>query len=178
MSFAASLAFVLEREGGFVNDPADRGGATKYGITRATLARARGKPVSAEDVRALRITEAARIYELNYWSASGCPGINDERLALCVFDAAVNHGPAKAIKLLQKALGITEDGVFGPLTLKAVHVSDPRRVVADYLELRAAFFRRIVENDPTQLKFLKGWLARCRHIAREVGIPIGAGYAE
>ena len=177
MSFAEAVAFVLEREGGFVHDPVDRGGATKYGITQATLRRTRGTAVTVADVRALRISEAVRIYERDYWQASGAAAIGDDRVALCVFDAAVNHGPVRAVKLLQSALGVTADGIIGPASRAALDAADPAQVCARYLKARAAFFRQIVAGDATQQKFLAGWLARCRHVARECGIPIDASYA-
>jgi lysozyme family protein len=181
MSFASAIAFVLEREGGFVNDPKDRGGATKYGITIHTLRRVRGgQPVTVDDVRGLRITEAVAIYERDYWRSSSADEIDaGDRpcLALCVFDAAVNHGPRRAILFLQEALDVSPDGKVGPVTRAAIDRSDEDALVGRYLVIRAQFFRHIVAADPTQLKFLKGWLARCRHVARECGIPIDPTYA-
>lgn len=179
MSFAASLAFVLEREGGFVHDPDDRGGATKYGITLGTLQRARGRPVTVDDVRALRVSEAAAIYERDYWRACHADRIVGERpcLALCHFDAAVNHGIQQATRFLQRALGVDPDGVVGPLTLRAVATCDESLTVAAYLRQRAAFFRALAERNASQKKFLRGWLARCRWVARECQIPIDSSYA-
>ena len=169
--FAASMAFVLEREGDFVNDAADRGGATKYGITAATLTRARGvASVTPADVQKLRISEAVAIYERDYWRASAADRIALERpcLALCHFDAAVNHGVQQATRFLQRALGVDADGI-------AACVEDA--TIAAYLRQRAAFFRALVERAPSQRKFLKGWLARCRWVARECGIPIDTSYS-
>lgn len=180
MSFAGALAFVLEREGGFVNDPHDRGGATKYGITHATLARARGVPsVSVDEVKRLRISEAADIYERHYWRASHAHAFAPERpcLALCHFDAAVNHGVQQAARFLQRALGVDPDGIIGGMTLTAVATCDESATVAAYLRQRAAFFRALVARAPSQQKFLKGWLARCRWVARECQVPIDSSYA-
>lgn len=172
MSFAGTVAFVLEREGGFVNDPADRGGPTKYGITKATAER------HGLDVAKLRITDAVGIYERDYWQGAGCNLIRSDALALCHMDAAVNHGPRAAILLLQDALGVPRDGVFGSATAAALAAAaDPLQVVVKYLILRAAKFRAIVAGDPTQAKFLRGWLARCRHVARECGIAPDTSYA-
>lgn len=180
MSFAAAVAFILEREGGYVDDPKDRGGATKYGITHGTLARARGAPVTKADVQALRITEAVGIYEEHYWKASSAHVLDDlglHRLAICHVDAAVNHGSARAIKLLQATVGVKADGVFGPLTRAAVLGANEDEAIAEYLRRRAAYFRAIVAHDDSQAKFLVGWLARCRHVARECGVPIDPSYA-
>lgn len=178
--FAASMAFVLEREGGFVNDAADRGGATKYGITAATLTRARGvASVTPADVQQLRISEAVAIYERDYWRASAADRIALERpcLALCHFDAAVNHGVQQATRFLQRALGVDADGIAGSMTMRAVATCVEDATIAAYLRQRAAFFRALVERAPSQRKFLKGWLARCRWVARECGIPIDTSYS-
>jgi lysozyme family protein len=180
MSFAGAVAFVLEREGGFANHVNDRGGPTKYGITHLTLARWRKVPtVALAEVRELRITEAVAIYECNYWRAASCDAIEAtslERLALCVFDAAVNHGPVRAKKFLQQALGVSADGVIGPRTQAALRACDEGNTIDEYLKIRADFFRHIVDADATQRVFLNGWLARCRHVARECGIPIDPSY--
>lgn len=104
-NFERALAHVLAFEGGFVNHPLDPGGATNLGITRAMLARARGRPVTVAHVRALTRAEAASIYRRFYWNAvraDDLPG----GLDLAVFDLAVNAGPTRAARLLQRTLGV------------------------------------------------------------------------
>ena len=94
-NFDACLRFVLQYEGGYVDHPADPGGATNLGITRATLAAWRKRPVSKDDMRRLTRAEAAAIYRANYWDAIGgdtlAPGVD-----LLAFDIAVNMGVARA----------------------------------------------------------------------------------
>jgi lysozyme family protein len=123
-SFERALALVFELEGGFVDHPRDPGGATKFGITRATLAEARDRPASVADVRGLTRAEAAAIYRRLYWREAGCdrlpPGLD-----LVVFDFAVHAGPARAAKVLQGVLGLKQDGVIGAVTQKAAEAPGP-----------------------------------------------------
>lgn len=161
-SFDRALALVLELEGGFVADPRDPGGATRYGVTRATLARARGRPASVADVKALTRQEAGAIYRRFYWAEVGGDAL-PAGLDLAIFDFGVNSGPARAIKALQSALGVTADGRLGPVTRAALAACDPaatvRRVTAD----RLGFMRRL----STWTAFGRGWTARVTRVERE-----------
>ncbi len=161
-SFDRALALVLDLEGGFVADPRDPGGATKYGITRATLARARGRPASVADVKALTRQEAGAIYRRSYWAQVGGDAL-PPGLDLAIFDFGVNSGPARAIKALQSALGVAADGRLGPATRAAIAACDPaatvRRVTAD----RLGFMRRL----STWTAFGRGWTARVTRVERE-----------
>lgn len=100
-NFDRCLAFVLQYEGGFVNDPRDPGGATNMGITRATLSRWRGRPVSVSEVRALKRAEAAAIYRKNYWDAIGGDTL-PVGVDLVAFDIAVNMGVGRALTWLHQ----------------------------------------------------------------------------
>ncbi len=141
-NFDAALAAILAEEGGYVDHPLDPGGATKFGITRATLSAARGRPVSKAEVMALSPEAAAEIYRARYWKAVRGDDL-PAGLDLAVFDAAVNSGPSRAIRLLQEALSVPEDGVFGPGTLAAVKAADPARAIESVSALRLAFLRRL-----------------------------------
>jgi lysozyme family protein len=157
--FDHCLGWILLREGGFVDDPADRGGATNMGITRATLADWRGTDVTAEDVRALTRDEAGAIYRARYWA----PIRGDDLPAgvdLVCLDAAVMSGTGRAARMLQQAVGATVDGAIGPLTLEAVRAADPEAVIVAVSQAREDFYRAIARDDPSQLRFLNGWIAR------------------
>ncbi len=93
-TFERALDLVLSFEGGFVHDPRDPGGATNLGVTQATLARACGRPVSIDEVRALTRAEAGAIYRRLYWTAIRGDAL-PAGLDLAVFDCAVNSGPAR-----------------------------------------------------------------------------------
>ena len=160
-NFPAALDAVFAVEGGYSDDPRDPGGPTRFGVTQATLARARGRPVSAEEVKALGRDEAADIYRHLYWDAVR----GDELPAgvdLAVFDGAVNAGPRRAVLLLQKALGVQQDGVIGPLTLEAALGADPSTLISRYSAARLAWLRSL----PGWKTFGRGWSRRVAEIER------------
>ena len=108
-NFDRALALVLVSEGGYVNNQNDPGGATKYGITIATLRNYRGRSVTVDNVRQLAADEAGQIYHRNYWA----PVRGDDLPAgvdYALFDFAVNSGPRKAAETLQECLSVTVDG--------------------------------------------------------------------
>lgn len=90
MKFAQLIGDLLVREGGYVNNAADKGGSTKYGITLKTLSMYRGRTVVASDVRLLGSKEAEDIYEANYFIEPGIDGLPD-LLQPVAFDMAVNR---------------------------------------------------------------------------------------
>lgn len=156
------LAIVLRHEGGFVNHPADPGGATKFGITLNTLSRARGRPASVEDVRRLTEAEAAAIYRRLYWE----PLRPDELpggLALALFDFAVHSGPARALRVLQGLLGVEPDGLMGPLTLNAARTADPVGTIRRLTRARLAGLTRLAAWPV----FGAGWRRRVLAVEQE-----------
>lgn len=171
MNVEQLIAELIEREGGYVNDPDDSGGPTKYGITIKTLADWRGAPVTAADVKALTRAEAAKIYRKRYYID---PGICDlpEPLKAPVFDMGVNAGPATAIRLLQEVLvrhgsRIRADGIIGPKTLDSIAVeveATPEQLVDAYADARIAYYRDLVARRPKNKKFLKGWINRANSL--------------
>ena len=160
--FDLRLPVVLSHEGGFVQHPQDPGGATKFGITRETLARFRQKPVSVEDVRSLTTAEAAAIYRRLYWD----PIRADELPAgvdLAVFDFAVNSGPSRAVRALQSALGVLIDGVVGPVTLAAARAADAARLIRRLTRDRLRFLSRLA----IWPIFGRGWRRRVLAVEQE-----------
>lgn len=116
-----SLELIFGHEGGYVNVKTDRGGPTKFGITYRTLGNWRklGRPATADEVKALGITEAAQILKAQYADPIGFDHL-PLGLDYCQLDYATNSGPGQANKALQRVLGMTEDGQIGPNTLGAV----------------------------------------------------------
>lgn len=159
---------IIRREGGFVDHPADRGGPTCYGITHKTLARYLGREVSRSDVRELSRELAAEIYRRAYYLEPRIDAL-PPRCRAFLFDSAVNHGPRRAVKFLQQVLNAASfgplgvDGLAGPMTRrqagKAENAMGPW-LLAALVEERRMFYRLIVERDPSQRVFLKGWMRR------------------
>lgn len=154
------ISDVLAAEGGYVDHPADRGGCTHYGITVATLAAWRQRPVTCADVAALTIDEARAIYRQRYITDPGLHQIRDQRLQALLVDFGVHSGTQRAIKTLQRLLGVAADGVIGPQTLAAIdHVGAP--VVGRLLlQARGEFLADLLQRDATQRVFAAGWLRR------------------
>ncbi len=154
-SFSQALALVLRHEGGYADHPADPGGATMMGITQATLASWRGRPVSKAEVRAVPRDEVAAIYRARYWNA-----INGDALPagidLAVFDYAVNSGPGRAARTLQGIAGTEADGLIGPRTVAAIASLEPQSVIVAYCKARRAFLSHL----PTAPVFGRGWMRR------------------
>lgn len=159
--FAACVAEVLRHEGGYVDHPADPGGATNLGITLRTLAAWRGGEVSKADVRALTRAEAAAIYRARYWTPLRCdelpPGVD-----LMVFDFGVNAGPARSARTLQNALRVPADGIIGPQTLLAARDVPRRVLICDLSDARRDYYRGLAGF----ATFGRGWMNRVDAVTR------------
>ncbi len=157
-NFDASLSAVLKDEGGNDNDAHDHGGRTSRGITQREYdawRRALDKP--ERDVWGADTAEIRQIYFGNYW----IPECDDLPAGIdyAFFDMAVNGGPFRAAKLLQRALGVPDDGKIGPVTRAAVARADGEQLLRRFDEKKRAFYRSL--NQP---RFLKGWLNRSNHV--------------
>jgi lysozyme family protein len=140
-----------KRNSGYVNDPDDAGGETKYGIAK------NANP--DVDIANLDWEGAKEIYYKKYWLAAKCDKMNG-RVAVLHFDGAVNHGVGRAAKFLQRAAGVEDDGAIGPGTLGAVAAKDPIDLCNSICDQRAKFYDDIIKNKPSQEKFRKGWMRR------------------
>lgn len=159
---------IIRREGGYVDHPADRGGPTNYGITHKTLARYLDREVTREDVRQLSKELAAEIYRRAYYLEPRLDAL-PSRVRPFLFDSAVNHGPRRAVRFLQQVLNaagfgrLAVDGLAGPTTRHHAETGEKAMgpwLLAALAEERRIFYRLIVERDPSQQVFLKGWMNR------------------
>ena len=171
MTFAACLPVILQSEGVFVDDPADPGGATNLGITIDTLSGWLGRPATIADVQALTPATVAPIYLAHYYNPShACDCAKG--LDLMVFDEAVNQGVGRSARSVQAALGVTQDGMFGPATLAALRASHPLPMIAAISANRRAFYQSLA----TFPRFGEGWLnrlARTTKIATQMATANG-----
>lgn len=158
MTFNDIIQRVLDREGGYINHPNDRGGATNFGITQRVYHE--WKDADA-DVKNITKNEASQIYFEHYWVPSKA-----EQLPAPIrdihFDAAVNHGVGRANKLLQAAAGVEQDGVIGNKTLDTVNSMDARLLKCRYIAARYAFYGSIIQRDRSQTVFMAGWMNRMK----------------
>ena len=154
------IAGIIQREGGYVDHPDDRGGPTKHGIALRTLSHWRGEEMSAEDVRALTYQDAALIYRCLYVEEPGFDRIRSPQLAAQVIDAGVLHGPGRATVWLQKAVETRADGIIGPKTRAAIDAMPVDRAVRRFGAEQVRFMGTIISADTSQAVFAAGWLAR------------------
>ena len=153
MSFDRAFQITVGVEGGYVNDPADPGGETKYGISH------RAYPDIG--IKALTLDQAKAIYQRDYWQAARCDRM-PERIGHLVFDCAVHHGVKTAIKLLQRALRVADDGEFGPVTRGQLLARDTNET-ADLLMAQRMLYLMTCIAWPT---YKLGWAKRCFSVAR------------
>ena len=146
---------IIDREGGDIksNDPHDRGGRTQYGISE------KSNPAAWADDRVTR-EEAREIYERKYLKGPGFDLISNPRLRDIMVDFGVTSGPHLAILKLQEILKVTQDGILGPKTLLALEAQESRRLINKIALERVKMAGRIVKKDPSQLKWLGGWINR------------------
>lgn len=146
-AFLIAIEILLDHEGGYVNNPKDPGGETKYGISKRSYPN--------EDIKNMTKARAMEIYWEDFWGPSLCDNM---KLALSIqmLDAAVNHGIPRAKKLLQQALGVEPDGIVGKITLRALNVSNLDDMLLRYLGYRTKYFISL----STFSTFGKGWIDR------------------
>jgi lysozyme family protein len=152
--FAEAVEVVLRFEGGYADSPSDPGGATNRGITQATYDQWRvSQGQAAQPVISCTEDEAKRIYEARYWQAHACDHL-PWPLSLAHFDSAVQHGNANV--LLQRGLGVSEDGVIGPETLAAALLGDAEKHAVRLIFTRLDYYRGL---SPWP-SFGAGWVKR------------------
>lgn len=145
--FNKIMKHVYVAEGGFVDDPDDRGGRTNKGVTqRAFDAYNKKNGLPLKDVKDITTEEATEFYRKEYWIASGADKIEDKNLAYMHFDTAVNHGVGRAKKLLEQSGGDLDK----------------------YLQDRKTFYGEIVKNRPSQQKYYNGWMNRINNIEKNI----------
>ncbi|CAM5288776.1 glycoside hydrolase family 108 protein [Eoetvoesiella caeni] len=151
MDFNTAFDRLIGHEGGYVNHPDDPGGETNWGITLRT-ARASGYTGSMHD---LTRAQAREIYRTAYWGRAKADQY-DGAIAFQLFDAAVNHGIGQAIRFLQRAVGVADDGVVGPVTLTAVRAESVTDVLSRFNAERLEFYTKL----STWPSFGRGWARR------------------
>lgn len=146
-TFADFISRVLSAEGGYVNDPRDPGGETQWGISKRAYPNV--------NIRALTRQNAIDIYYRDFWVASKANQLAPA-LAFQMLDAAVNHGVGQAERWLQRAVGVADDGVIGPLTLAAVAKKDLADTILLFNAQRLDFYAALSKGNI----YWRGWIRR------------------
>jgi len=148
--FNRCIKVVLKSEGGYVWHKSDPGGETNYGITKLFF--------PDEDIKNLTKIRAMELYYKYYWKPMRLDGINSEPLVLQIFDMGVNAGKSRAIKMIQKIVGVETDGYCGPIT--KAHINSHEAPLELFKQARRNYYTNLAKRKPEMKVFLKGWLAR------------------
>lgn len=161
------IPFVLHYEGGFVNDPKDSGGATNKGITLNTFRSVYGRTKSVADLKRLTNEQWKHIFKTLYWDKCKADMINDQSIANMLVDFAVNSGVTRAVKKIQKIVGVVSDGICGLQTLAAINSSNPKQTFEKLKAARLRYLQDVVKANPAKARFLRGWNKRVNAIEYE-----------
>ena len=176
MKSLKAIELVLKHEGGLSLHPADKGGPTKYGISLKFLRQHKmdmngDSEIDEVDVSTLTRDEAIEIYLKEFWCKYKYDAINDEKIAIKVFDLCVNMGPIRIHKILQTAMNelagrniVAVDGILGPKTISHLNSitwdAFNDQILSCIIEGAAEFYFSLAEAYPSNKVFLKGWLRR------------------
>lgn len=154
--FEQAFERTVGHEGGYVDDKNDPGGETRYGISKRSYPN--------EDIPNLTLGRAREIYERDFWVQAGCH-LYPSKLAIEVFDASVHHGPSRAVRLLQEALGLPETGAAGAPIVAAINdQASLEGLLARFLGFRLAFMA-----DLSNWQYHgKGWARRVATILKGI----------
>lgn len=155
--FDIAIEMILNNEGGYVNNPNDRGGATKFGISKSSYPQL--------DIERLTKEDAIKIYRKDFWDKFRLDRIKDQDILNKVFDMCVLMGKARATLLFESTLiklgfNIPKDGILDDEMIKIINNYNSGTLLAKYREELKRFVDRIVETNPSQKVFYKGWLNR------------------
>lgn len=157
MTFDQVFDKLINHEGGYVFNPHDPGGETKFGISKRSYPHL--------DIHSLTLADAKTIYKRDFWDRAQCDKLHPD-LAFELFDGAVNSGIGQSIRWLQRAVGVADDGVVGPLTLASINrENDTSAIRARYSGHRLDFMTRLSTWDV----FGKGWARRIAFNLQSVG---------
>lgn len=159
MDFNVAIERILAHEGGYVNDPEDPGGETQWGISKRSY--------PALDIKALTRDQAKEIYRRDFWQPIVARATGDSALQFQLLDAAVNHGMGNAVRMLQRAVNVADDGHWGRISQAALAALDRHDAHLLFMAERFIFWTRLRTFD----RFGRGWTVRgaenLRYIAKD-----------
>lgn len=174
-TFDKAHDFVAKWEGGWDNHPNDPGGPTMYGVSLRFLEDLGIEwgdldfdgDIDIDDVRLVTLEKARELFKAAFWDRLRL----DEVPPLCawvLYDTAVNMGLSYARKLFQKAVGITADGIWGPISWGKLRTCDDRKTALAMLPIRRRRYADLAEANPRLKVFLKGWTNRVDDLRRTI----------
>jgi lysozyme family protein len=170
--FTLAIPAVLQHEGGFVNDAADPGGATDFGVSLRWL-KAQGLLTELEHstqtddpilaVKKMTQADASGFYFQFWWDAYKYTTIDSQPVANKILDLSVNLGAPRAHRMVQSAIGVKADGVLGMTTYGEINHTSPASLILTLKNTQASFYRNLVAAKPQMNVFLAGWLKRAAY---------------
>ena len=168
-SFDIAYRIIERWEGGYQAFKEDTGNynslgqlvGTNWGISAPVYESFLGKPPSRADMQNMSKATAKAIYKKQFWDDIKGDSIINQSIANILFDGRVNHGHT-GVKLMQRILGVVQDGVVGPITLNAINTAIPEKLHNAYKATREAFYKTLANRNPSYQKFIQGWLNRIR----------------
>lgn len=181
------ITAVMRREGwdSYTDHPADKGGPTKWGITLAAWSDFTKTNATAADVQAITELQARLFYRKQYVVGPGFALINDPYLRELLIDAGVNHGTRHPAKWVQWAAEVPQDGVLGPVSLKAINAAAPMELFLWVCAFRMRLYGKLTSGDPVlaaaklagfrlQAEFTGGWSNRLAEFLESAGRRVEA----
>jgi lysozyme family protein len=177
--FDKAIKFINQNEGGYVNDPDDPGGATKFGISLRFL-KTLGEygdfdgdgDIDVDDIKLMSQEDADGIYKRFWWDKYRYGLIKDQEVATKIFDFSINMGASRAHKISQESVNLLPnffqsanlplivDGILGDKTLSEINKAMPERLMVAIMTSAASFYRSLVVKNPTFKKYIDGWIKR------------------
>ena len=151
-NFETAIEKTLLNEGGYVNDPSDRGGETKYGISKRAYPNV--------DIKNLTTDQAKEIYKRDYWDKLKADNIESQLVANELFDTSVNMGVRTASKLIQGCVDAHPDGIIGNATLQKINEMDEELLLLRFKLAKVARYTYLAKKRPANRKYLLGWINR------------------
>lgn len=154
---------IAQWEGGYVNDPVDKGGATNMGVTVATWRQVGydkdgDGDIDGDDVKLLTKKDFEAVLK-KYWDRWKADKIENQSIANILVDWVWGSG-VWGIKIPQRILGVVEDGIVGEKTLCVLNARNQKELFNEIFLARVKFLNDIVKRDPSQKRFIKGWINR------------------
>lgn len=161
-NYNRSLGLILQSEGGFTTDPRDPGnrlpdgrpGSTNLGVTQANWEAYVGHPVTWAEMQALTPEIVKPFYKKEYWDKVRADELPTP-IDYLMFDFAVNAGPVRGIKIMQKAVGTVQDGILGPKTMRAIKAVPVDKLIQDFSDEKEWWYRSLKNKT-----YERGWLNR------------------
>ena len=158
--------FILRWEGGYINDQADLGKQTNKGVTLSTYRSVFGKNKTVSDLKKITDEQWEFIFKKFYWDKWKADDINDQNVANILVDWLWCSG-SYGIKIPQRVLGVSVDGIVGSKTIAAINARDGRELFDTIKQERKDFIDRICQTRPQNRKFKNGWMNRINSLAYE-----------